>query len=194
MYIELIALQCTILNFELISWISFQAFVIAYTSDFIPRSVYAFVYSPTEDLVGYIDSSLSEFNTSDYRDDMKSDADEKHPDSCQYRGYRNGPDHPDDPYGLSPQYWHVFAARLAFVVVFEHVVSPRFISSYSTSIRIFFVWKITSRHLKTPDVPRCGFRDRWRQKHEETLGWQFLWKKYAKYPENDACNWSSKLK
>ncbi|XP_035736234.1 anoctamin-4-like isoform X2 [Vespa mandarinia] len=98
-----------------------NAFVIAYTSDFIPRSVYAFVYSPTEDLVGYIDSSLSEFNTSDYRDDMKSDAKE-HPETCQYRGYRNGPDHKLDPYGLSPQYWHVFAARLAFVVVFEHVV------------------------------------------------------------------------
>lgn len=33
-------------------------------------------------------------------------------------GYRNGPNE-SDPYGLSPQYWHVFAARLAFVVVFE---------------------------------------------------------------------------
>lgn len=101
----------------------FQAFVIAYTSDFIPRSVYAFVYSPTENLVGYIDSSLSEFNTSDYLEDMRSDVEEKHPKTCQYRGYRNGPDHPNDPYGLSPQYWHVFAARLAFVVVFEHIVS-----------------------------------------------------------------------
>ncbi|OAD62918.1 Anoctamin-4, partial [Eufriesea mexicana] len=99
-----------------------NAFVIAYTSDFIPRSVYAIVYSPTEDLVGYIDSSLSEFNTSDYRDDMKSDIDDNHLETCQYRGYRNGPEHPDDPYGLSPQYWHVFAARLAFVVVFEHIV------------------------------------------------------------------------
>nr|XP_012220988.1 PREDICTED: anoctamin-4 isoform X1 [Linepithema humile] len=98
-----------------------NAFVIAYTSDFIPRSVYAFVYSPTENLVGYIDSSLSEFNTSDYRDDMKSLVEDEHPETCQYRGYRNGPDH-FDPYGLSPQYWHVFAARLAFVVVFEHVV------------------------------------------------------------------------
>ncbi|CAK9831527.1 Ano4 [Anthophora retusa] len=99
-----------------------NAFVIAYTSDFIPRSVYAIVYSPTKDLVGYIDSSLSEFNTSDYRDDMKSDMDRNHPETCQYRGYRNGPDHSTDPYGLSPQYWHVFAARLAFVVVFEHIV------------------------------------------------------------------------
>ena len=72
--------------------------------------------------MGYIDSSLSEFNTSDYREDMKSDMDKNHPETCQYRGYRNGPDHSNDPYGLSPQYWHVFAARLAFVVVFEHIV------------------------------------------------------------------------
>lgn len=31
---------------------------------------------------------------------------------------RNGPQD-YEPYGLSPHYWHVFAARLAFVVVFE---------------------------------------------------------------------------
>lgn len=64
----------------------------------------------------------SVFNTSDYKDGMgvdKNNLGEKEPETCQYRGYRNGPDHPDDPYGLSPQYWHVFAARLAFVVVFE---------------------------------------------------------------------------
>ncbi|XP_074096965.1 anoctamin-5 isoform X2 [Cotesia typhae] len=99
-----------------------NAFVIAYTSDFIPRCVYAFVYSPTNDLVGYIDSSLSEFNTSDYREDMINPSENPRPTTCQYRGYRNGPDHKGDPYGLSPQYWHVFAARLAFVVVFEHFV------------------------------------------------------------------------
>lgn len=130
----------------------FQAFVIAYTSDFIPRSVYAFVYSPTEDLVGYIDSSLSEFNTSDYREDMKSDVEDKHPETCQYRGYRNGPDHPD-PYGLSPQYWHVFAARLAFVVVFEHVVSRefRFFPQTKTVETSFFnKGKIIYRFLHLP--------------------------------------------
>lgn len=103
-----------------------NAFVIAYTSDFIPRSVYVSFYSPTHDLVGYIDSSLSEFNTSDYREDMVSIASNWKPDKCQYRGYRNGPDHKTEPYGLSPQYWHIFASRLAFVVVFEHVVSYYF--------------------------------------------------------------------
>lgn len=36
-------------------------------------------------------------------------------------GYRN-PYNSTDPYGLSPVYWHVFAARLAFVVIFEHLV------------------------------------------------------------------------
>ncbi|XP_076687258.1 anoctamin-4 isoform X2 [Andrena cerasifolii] len=119
-----------------------NAFVIAYTSDFIPRSVYAIVYSPTNDLVGYIDSSLSEFNTSDYREDMKSDTDDKHPETCQYRGYRNGPEH-TDPYGLSPQYWHVFAARLAFVVVFEHIVSLR-----QLKLRSKFPFPLISLHSK----------------------------------------------
>ncbi|XP_057653870.1 anoctamin-4 [Diorhabda carinulata] len=97
-----------------------NGFVIAYTSDFIPRMVYQYKYSESFNLTGYIDASLSVFNTTHYREDMKGD--EKHPpETCQYRGYRNGPDEAD-PYGLSPQYWHVFAARLAFVVVFEHVV------------------------------------------------------------------------
>ncbi|XP_030764358.1 anoctamin-4 [Sitophilus oryzae] len=98
-----------------------NAFVIAYTSDFIPRMVYKYKYSRTEDLVGYIDSSLSVFNTSDYHENMGADDNEMTPDTCQYRGYRNGPNE-TNPYGLSPQYWHVFAARLAFVVIFEHVV------------------------------------------------------------------------
>ena len=71
--------------------------------------------------MGYIDSSLSEFNTSDYAEGMGSDGDDPDPPTCQYRGYRNPPNDPD-PYGLSPQYWHVFAARLAFIVIFEHLV------------------------------------------------------------------------
>ncbi|KAL1502850.1 hypothetical protein ABEB36_007931 [Hypothenemus hampei] len=98
-----------------------NAFVIAYTSDFIPRMVYKYKYSPNENLVGYIDSSLSVFNTSDYHENMGPADKTYNPGICQYRGYRNGPNE-SDSYGLSPQYWHVFAARLAFVVIFEHVV------------------------------------------------------------------------
>jgi len=83
----------------------FQAFVIAYTSDFIPRMVYKYKYSQTETLEGYIDSSLSGmfffcvlkkvyrkelvavFNTSHYHENMgPEDRDIVPPDICQYRG------------------------------------------------------------------------------------------------------------
>ncbi|XP_038111835.1 anoctamin-4 isoform X2 [Culex quinquefasciatus] len=97
-----------------------NAFVIAYTSDFIPRMVYKYVYSPHFTLHGYIEHSLSVFNTSDYKEEWGTKG-ENDPDTCLYRGYRNGPTD-NEQYGLSPHYWHVFAARLAFVVIFEHIV------------------------------------------------------------------------
>lgn len=65
-----------------------NAFVIAYTSDFIPRMVYKFVYSETHTLAGYIEHSLSIFNTSDYKEEWGASVSEKDPDTCQYRGYR----------------------------------------------------------------------------------------------------------
>lgn len=94
--------------------------MIAYTSDFIPRMVYTFVYSDTNDLRGYIYHSLSLFNTSDYRDEWGT-KNQNDPETCRYRGYRMAYND-TEPYGLSPVYWHVFAARLAFVVIFEHLV------------------------------------------------------------------------
>ena len=38
--------------------------------------------------------------------------------SCRYPGYRNPPSDPD-AYDPSLMYWHIFAARLVFVVIFE---------------------------------------------------------------------------
>lgn len=43
----------------------FQAFIIAVTSDFIPRLVYRYAYSPDGTLAGYVENSLAYFNTSD---------------------------------------------------------------------------------------------------------------------------------
>ncbi|GBN09657.1 Anoctamin-1 [Araneus ventricosus] len=48
-----------------------NAFMIAYTSDFIPRLVYIFVTSKNRTLDGYIDNSLSLFNTSDFSDEVR---------------------------------------------------------------------------------------------------------------------------
>ncbi|XP_065206237.1 anoctamin-5 [Planococcus citri] len=101
----------------------FNAFVIAYTSDYIPRKIYQHFYSENNNLVGYIDSSLSAFNTSHFSsdDDKLGKGIDNEPEICQYRGYRYGPEH-EDAYGLSLQYWIIFGARLVFVVIFEHFV------------------------------------------------------------------------
>ncbi|XP_048659191.1 anoctamin-4 isoform X1 [Marmota marmota marmota] len=111
-----------------------NAFVIAITSDFIPRLVYAYKYGPCAGqgeagqkcMVGYVNASLSVFQISDFenRSEPESDGSEfsgtplKY---CRYRDYRDPP-HSLVPYGYTLQFWHVLAARLAFIIVFEHLV------------------------------------------------------------------------
>ncbi|XP_023983037.1 anoctamin-4 isoform X6 [Physeter macrocephalus] len=111
-----------------------NAFVIAITSDFIPRLVYAYKYGPCAGqgeagqkcMVGYVNASLSVFRISDFenRSEPESDGSEfsgtplKY---CRYRDYREPP-HSLVPYGYTLQFWHVLAARLAFIIVFEHLV------------------------------------------------------------------------
>lgn len=43
-----------------------NAFVIAFTSDFIPRLVYRYSYTDDNSLVGYVENRLSYFNISDF--------------------------------------------------------------------------------------------------------------------------------
>lgn len=129
--------------------------MIGYTSDVIPRKIYQFFYSTNSDLVGYIDSSLSGtkyrhpptylnacrnirignrfcsvvvFNTSDFPTEYNKlgKGMDKEPEICQYRGYRNGPEH-EDQYDLSLHYWVIYGSRLVFVVLFE-------VSKYHLSI------------------------------------------------------------
>ncbi|CAG0881778.1 unnamed protein product, partial [Cyprideis torosa] len=97
-----------------------NAFVIAYTSEFIPRMVYRYSNN-NGSLEGYVSASLSIFNTTDFEED-KGDDDE---DFCRFRGYRHPPwivNEDGDKYVRTEEYWHIFAARLAFVVVFEHLI------------------------------------------------------------------------
>nr|XP_061812900.1 anoctamin-3-like [Nerophis lumbriciformis] len=100
-----------------------NAFVIAITSDYIPRFVYAFKYGPCMDrayrhddecLRGYMNSSLSVFDMSVLKNSSE-------PEYCRYRDYR-APPWSTVPYEFTLQFWHVLAARLAFIIVFEHLV------------------------------------------------------------------------
>uniref|UniRef100_A0A8C5PCK2 Anoctamin n=1 Tax=Leptobrachium leishanense TaxID=445787 RepID=A0A8C5PCK2_9ANUR len=98
-----------------------NAFVIAITSDYIPRFVYAFKYGPCLDegyrhekcLRGYVNSSLSVFDLSELGVEFSG--------YCRYRDYR-APPWSSNPYEFTLQFWHVLAARLAFIIVFEHLV------------------------------------------------------------------------
>ncbi len=46
----------------------------------------------------------------------------EHPDVCYYHGYRYPPDH-DKEYQPTEVFWHLITARLAFVVIFQNLVS-----------------------------------------------------------------------
>ncbi|XP_017877213.1 anoctamin-1 isoform X2 [Ceratina calcarata] len=101
-----------------------NAFIIAFTSNFIPRLVYRLAVSDNYSLEGFLDHSLSKFNTSDLKNGTEPfivPPDER-VDICKYPDYREPPDSPNK-YQYSIMFWHVLAARLAFIVVFENVVA-----------------------------------------------------------------------
>ncbi|NWV03665.1 ANO9 protein, partial [Ptilonorhynchus violaceus] len=120
--------------------------VIAITSDFIPVQVYKYMYSPcvrgnrtgTDCSIGYINNSLSVFRIQDFEPhtsvpDMLPNFDRDQIKECRYRDYRNA-----DDYSYTVQFWHVFAARLAFLILFEHV---------ALCVKLIAAWYI-------PDVPQ----------------------------------------
>ncbi|XP_045071107.1 anoctamin-1-like [Coregonus clupeaformis] len=115
-----------------------NAFVISFTSDFIPRTVYQYMYSQTGSMHGFTEHSLSYFNVSNFEADSS-------PSStlftgvtiCRYKDYRDPP-WGAQPYSFSKQYWSVLAARLAFVIFFQNL---------AMFLSMLVAWLI-------PDVPR----------------------------------------
>ncbi|XP_010831420.1 PREDICTED: anoctamin-6 isoform X2 [Bison bison bison] len=116
-----------------------NAMIIAFTSDMIPRLVYYWSFSipPYGDhldysMEGYINISLSIFNTADFKSRVKENpyARSKY-DTCRYRDFRYPPGHPQE-YKHNIYYWHVIAAKLAFIIVMEHIIySVKFFISYT---------------------------------------------------------------
>ncbi|XP_033913444.2 anoctamin-1-like isoform X4 [Acipenser ruthenus] len=101
-----------------------NAFVIAFTSDFIPRLVYLYMYSTDGSMHGFINHTLSYFNVSDF----KSGTEPIEPmqlgykvEICRFKDYREPP-WSLNGYDISKQFWAVLAARLAFVIVFQNLV------------------------------------------------------------------------
>ncbi|XP_014856548.1 PREDICTED: anoctamin-7-like [Poecilia mexicana] len=80
-----------------------NAFLIAFTSDFLPRLLYQYKFS--NDLNGYVNFTLAyaPLNYTDYP-------------RCRYKAFRDN----DGMYTLF--YWELLAVRLGFIIAFEHVV------------------------------------------------------------------------
>lgn len=103
-----------------------NAAIIAFTSEFIPKLVYLYGYSPDQTLSGYTNFSLSEFKVQYFApqsvpDDPKMEI-FGNVTQCRYRGYFADDPRSPGEYKYTMAYWHILAAKLAFVVVFENLV------------------------------------------------------------------------
>ncbi|XP_053742486.1 anoctamin-5 isoform X1 [Synchiropus splendidus] len=119
-----------------------NAFIVAFTSDMIPRLVYMYAYQPEMTMKGYIENSLSVFEIS--KIPLANSPEEGENPSwynssittCRYRDYRYPPGH-EKEYSHTMQFWHILAAKMAFIIIMEHVVFM---------VKFFVAWMI-------PDVP-----------------------------------------
>lgn len=90
--------------------------IIAFTSEFIPRLVYQYYSSPNHTLNGYVNHSLSYFNTNDFGDEAPEFTHDHK--VCRYPDYRSPPE-ARHQYDKTYYFWIVLAARLGFVLIFE---------------------------------------------------------------------------
>ncbi|XP_008215745.1 anoctamin-5 isoform X1 [Nasonia vitripennis] len=100
-----------------------NGFIIAFSSTYIPRLVYMTVVSPDRTDIGFLNHSLALFDTKDFANGTAPlFSSFENVTTCRYAEYRNPPDHFELPYKRPSIYWHILAARLAFVVVFQNAV------------------------------------------------------------------------
>lgn len=101
-----------------------NAFIIAFTSNFIPRLVYMMTVNKDHTDVGFLEHSLAYFNTSHFDERTAPSNTSMDVDVCRYAEYRYNHTMPEGlRYKRPVIYWHILAARLAFVVVYQNVVS-----------------------------------------------------------------------
>ncbi|XP_021249264.1 anoctamin-2 isoform X1 [Numida meleagris] len=100
-----------------------NAFVIAVTSDFIPRLMYQYAYSQNGSMHGFINHTLSYFNVSHLKAGTQPENSQFAQDVlfCRFKDYREPP-WSQNQYEFSKQYWAVLSARLAFIILFQNLV------------------------------------------------------------------------
>uniref|UniRef100_A0A6P4EU05 Anoctamin n=2 Tax=Drosophila rhopaloa TaxID=1041015 RepID=A0A6P4EU05_DRORH len=99
-----------------------NGFIIAFTSDMIPRLVYRHYVNKNGTLDGYLNFTLSEFRVADSPTLNSLAGDLSNITSCKYTDFRLPPSSPEK-YTLSSMFYIILACRLGFVVVFENFVA-----------------------------------------------------------------------
>ncbi|XP_074029193.1 anoctamin-4 isoform X2 [Leptinotarsa decemlineata] len=94
-----------------------NAFVIAFTSDFVAREVYRYKHNGS--LVGFVNSTLSEYATKDFH--VYNEQGSAPVDICYYRAMRQPPT-TADKYEFTSDYWMDVTWRLISILIFEHIV------------------------------------------------------------------------
>uniref|UniRef100_A0A8C6MDP8 Anoctamin n=1 Tax=Nothobranchius furzeri TaxID=105023 RepID=A0A8C6MDP8_NOTFU len=152
---------CGISKFSVIT----NAFVISFTSEFVPRMVYQFMYSVNGTMSGYTEHSLSYFNVSNFPPGTAPTTTLiTGVNMCRYKDYRDPPWEPD-AYTFSKQYWSVLAARLAFVIFFQNL---------AMFLSMLVAWMI-------PDVPR-SLRDQLKKENMALMDELFVLKSTPPQP------------
>lgn len=115
-----------------------NAFIIAFSSNYIPEFVYSFYLEKNLIEPGYLNFTIAKFATQDFEKGVSPlNSSYGTVDVCHYTEFRNPPDH-EHKYKKNMIYWHVLAARLIFIVVFQNVVG---------FVQLIVDWAI-------PDIPR----------------------------------------
>lgn len=118
-----------------------NAFIIAFSSHFIPKLVYMLKISEDYTDAGFLEFTLAKFDVRDFENGTAPETTVwNNITICRYSEFRNPPDIADAAlkYKRPLIYWHILAARLAFVVAYQNLVT--------------FV--ITAVEWTIPDIPR----------------------------------------
>ncbi|KAK5650848.1 hypothetical protein RI129_001877 [Pyrocoelia pectoralis] len=100
----------TMTSFSIVS----NAFIIAFTSNFVKRELYRF--QTDFSLKGFINSTLSVFDPKDFEGSATTNHE-----ACYYRGQRNPPGS-QEQYELSSHFWYETSVRFMVAIIFEHIV------------------------------------------------------------------------
>lgn len=96
--------------------------IIAFSSNLIPYYIYANYYEGKKTDDTFLLFSYSRIAIKDFDPLSAINVSSLNISECRYSDFRNPPEH-YEKYELSEIYWHILAARLVFVLIFQNFVS-----------------------------------------------------------------------